>query len=582
MSTDDRKKRLSVLSHVPSIAAIDHRLLLYKDGKHPLLSQLPRKERRKLEAQSKKMVKKYSSILKTTQRSGAGFPVDKLLRSFAIEYTHRYASSGLENQPISFNYIESFCDIRLIKNSFAPYAVPIKEVDHLFNITDYFDYLTSDKTDNFDLASLMDLPEGKALHFTANGDVLDFSFLNAEGREFVISGFSMVRRSNLLHWYLLGGEIITDDEWALRKMEQGKFELKNMNPLKRAFLSESMDEHGYNMGAPIALEGTDTAIRTVIAGEINLITNKYQGRCLMIETEHSFSVITDDPEMFDQIRDNDDRRNMINIMKERIANAAVMWDLVGSMFQLPSYFAYKVKIKKDVAIAAGRRVRKIKSKGGRGIDGNYNIVSAIDIIDSDSPVIRPVMPPHYKTETEGHWRRLPHGTTGRGPDGSDELNRTWVKSKSKWRESNKKSRIIYVKSTVKAAELKAIEYEKAAQAYSANIITDDVGIKPEYGELYVLRCTVMKDQLYKVGWTSGSSQSRAEQLSSATGVPTSFVVVDCWKHKDAEALEKSVHAMLEPYRVNDRREFFQVNYRSIKKIIEAEIQRSDSKRANGI
>jgi hypothetical protein len=84
----------------------------------------------------------------------------------------------------------------------------------------------------------------------------------------------------------------------------------------------------------------------------------------------------------------------------------------------------------------------------------------------------------------------------------------------------------------------------------------------------------MKEEVYKVGWTSGTAEKRAEQLSSATGVPMSFVVVHSWKHENAEALEKSVHAMLEPYRINDRREFFHANYRSIERIIEAEIQRS--------
>jgi hypothetical protein len=97
--------------------------------------------------------------------------------------------------------------------------------------------------------------------------------------------------------------------------------------------------------------------------------------------------------------------------------------------------------------------------------------------------------------------------------------------------------------------------------------------KPENGILYVLRCTIMKEEVYKVGWTSGSAEARAEQISSATGVPTSFVVVDAWEHQDAEALEKNVHMMLDPYRLNDRREFFQANYHTIKKIIEAEIQR---------
>lgn len=84
----------------------------------------------------------------------------------------------------------------------------------------------------------------------------------------------------------------------------------------------------------------------------------------------------------------------------------------------------------------------------------------------------------------------------------------------------------------------------------------------------------MKDEIYKVGWTSGTAEQRAKELSSATGVPSSFVVVASWKHPDAEALEKGVHAMLTPYRINEGREFFQVSYALLKDIIEGEIRRT--------
>jgi hypothetical protein len=83
----------------------------------------------------------------------------------------------------------------------------------------------------------------------------------------------------------------------------------------------------------------------------------------------------------------------------------------------------------------------------------------------------------------------------------------------------------------------------------------------------------MKDEVYKVGWTSGTAAERARELSSATGVPSSFVVVEAWTHIDPEALEKSIHAMLSPYRVNDARESFQANYSTIKQVIVTEIAR---------
>ena len=91
--------------------------------------------------------------------------------------------------------------------------------------------------------------------------------------------------------------------------------------------------------------------------------------------------------------------------------------------------------------------------------------------------------------------------------------------------------------------------------------------------MYVLRCVVMENDIYKVGWTSRTARERASELSSSSGVPKSFIVVDSWQHTDPEGLEKNIHAMLDPYRVNDRREFFNAPYQTIKKIIELELQK---------
>ena len=119
-----------------------------------------------------------------------------------------------------------------------------------------------------------------------------------------------------------------------------------------------------------------------------------------------------------------------------------------------------------------------------------------------------------------------------------------------------------------AAKLKAAEYEAASLA--ADSQNKKTGVK---GVLYVLRCMAMKEEIYKVGWTSGSAQERADQLSAVTGIPISFVVVSSWQHKDAEKLGKDTHAMLAPYRIAPNREFFQVSYDVLSKIISDVIER---------
>lgn len=230
--------------------------------------------------------------------SGAGYPVDRLLHDLALEYTNRFASSGTETQPVNFNYFEAFCDIKLIPNNVAPYAIPVAEIDNIFNVTDFFEFITSPEAEKFDLTSLMEIPEDKAFHYTANGDVNDLSFQNSSGRDFLISGFSLVRRNTSLFWYLLGGERYSPDEWDILCIEDYDESAGETLPFKQAFIEEVIERHGGKMGAPLPLEGTTSALRTIITGEINLTTKRYYSRCIMTEYNNAFAVKCDDPGIF--------------------------------------------------------------------------------------------------------------------------------------------------------------------------------------------------------------------------------------------------------------------------------------------
>ncbi len=227
-------------------------------------------------------------------------------------------------------------------------------------------------------------------------------------------------------------------------------------------------------------------------------------------------------------------------------------------------------------MASGRRLRG-RAKGGRGVGGNYRRVSAIEVIDTAPAPVKVFTPPRYRIETQGFWRRLKNRENyGRGPNGERMRGKTWVKSSNEWRERPEGPRTIYIKSSVAAAKVtvrEVVELVNSQANDEGNAVTDYSYDGRVRGVLYVLRCTTMKDEVYKVGWTSGTAEERAKVLSAATGVPSSFVVVDIWPHENAEALEKNVHAILDPYRINESREFFQAEYTKISELIETEIRR---------
>jgi hypothetical protein len=90
-------------------------------------------------------------------------------------------------------------------------------------------------------------------------------------------------------------------------------------------------------------------------------------------------------------------------------------------------------------------------------------------------------------------------------------------------------------------------------------------------ELYVLSNPSFPN-LYKVGWTEGDAEVRAEQLFT-TGVPTPFHVERRWKLNNARGFEKHIHSLLDEYRNNPRREFFVIDKGELIEIITLEFEK---------
>jgi hypothetical protein len=541
---------------------------LDEQGRLPFLSALSRAERRRIKAEGAKIGKRYRDILLDLRHSGVGYPVDQILRDFAIEYTHRYASSGVSTQPLSFNYIEPFCTVRLIENTVAPFIEPCRELDHLFSVGDYFDYITAQDSPSFELSELLTLREGLVHHFTQNGTITDFTYMTAEGREFVISGFSMVRRGRSLHWYILGGEVLTDTEWRDRCENNAEIRLDDTPPWKRPFLAQSIAQSGDHFGPPVALQGTSNAIRTIIAGETDLRTARHVARCYMSETENSFAMFCDDPEPFSYIEDPARRADVLREMQKRVEDASVMWNLAEGFFRLVNYFQCRFTVA-PAAVKLSEKSQPRTAKGGRGVGAHFKHVASLEVSDVKPLILRAYTPPQFQLETEGYWKRTDPNSYGKDPEGNQIRGRTWVKAATSWRGVSFLPQTVFVKASISSAKLQIADYINSAQ-----IDEEEKDATKRSGVVYVMRCLAMRDEIYKVGWTSKSAKQRAEQLSSATGVPNSFVVVETWSHPDPEALERGIHAMLNPYRLNEGREFFKLRYNDLKAIIEGEIERS--------
>ncbi len=78
------------------------------------------------------------------------------------------------------------------------------------------------------------------------------------------------------------------------------------------------------------------------------------------------------------------------------------------------------------------------------------------------------------------------------------------------------------------------------------------------GRIYILRNPYHSDALVKIGKTTRTSETRAAEISGVTGVPVPFEVMYEEEVVDADLAERLIHASLDRYRVNDRREFFRL------------------------
>lgn len=87
------------------------------------------------------------------------------------------------------------------------------------------------------------------------------------------------------------------------------------------------------------------------------------------------------------------------------------------------------------------------------------------------------------------------------------------------------------------------------------------------GYLYCFSNDSLKN-LYKIGMTTRSVEERLKEANSSTWCPDKFKVELSVKINNVEEREKIVHKLLEEYRSNSRREFFEAPLEKVKLIFD--------------
>ncbi|MDA8402686.1 MAG: GIY-YIG nuclease family protein [Desulfobacteraceae bacterium] len=83
-------------------------------------------------------------------------------------------------------------------------------------------------------------------------------------------------------------------------------------------------------------------------------------------------------------------------------------------------------------------------------------------------------------------------------------------------------------------------------------------IEEKKGYVYVLHNETMKNNIFKVGSSKNDPTLRATQLSFPTGVGSPFKVMYHIEAINRYQFEKLVHVLLDKFRINEKKEFFEI------------------------
>jgi cold shock CspA family protein len=136
--------------------------------------------------------------------------------------------------------------------------------------------------------------------------------------------------------------------------------------------------------------------------------------------------------------------------------------------------------------------------------------------------------------------------------------------------------LVQMRNAVKSENLAEFEYTRerlqrnGALTALRYFVQDDAPYSEEgAGSIYILQELTDKNERLKIGFTTDSIFVRVAQINSATGVSVPYGARHAWRVRNPQLIEKKVHDLLAEYRVNDRREFFDLDFRQAVSSIDA-------------
>ncbi|MDP8218792.1 MAG: GIY-YIG nuclease family protein [Candidatus Theseobacter exili] len=503
----------------------------------------------------KNLWKKAYAIVSCQQLNGAGHETDQTLRYFQAEYNNRIWAHGLRSIPSTFNVAEAFFQYDPMLNA----VILHEEQNYLFSIVDFVNWYTSQDIDFNLLIALESLSPGIIYTDDTLFDPADLLYGIEKGAEIGVVGFAMVRFGTEISILCIAGETGN----LIKKTKEIKRIISTGNPVQGR---ENIRPDPDLILEAVPLKSKTPLWRLIALTRFDLKDMSQSVRYVCHDIGTSFFIETDDPATFLDMngmfikKEIEEHARQSN---EKIRGYNSLFDLCSTSLFLPLYFE---TFSEDVVLERFRTdyanemkkvsLQNIKKHAPHAIKQPYRVVSVLrgsETLTDVSATIYSI--PNFHVETTGYWRNLEPGKVGTDRSGNPIHGRTWVSKKLSWMEAD---------------EPKALVAQKGPKKI--------IPVGPAPGFIYVMRSPVHARNVFKVGLTKRTTRERANDLSSATGVPGKIYVMNEWAVGDCISVEKAIHKQLAEYRVDPRREFFEAPLEHIVSVIEKNIQEYDAKK----
>lgn len=474
--------------------------------------------------------------------NGPWLYVDRYLRDFLAEYNNRlFMGEGLQ-QPLSFNVMGTFVEP-------DPDALVLRLLPEKFlsvNISQILDHLTSpNQKDEYKCLNEW-LNELTIYEMNVYGGYADLVLAGQD--RLVFCGAACVRELDELSIMAVFGRRVE----SLEAREPEK--LGELWPGKE-FLAR--DKENIDL-SDIGLFDDPNVTPVILMTRLALTEKKFQVRYVFEEKKDVFLTSTDDPQALEELESIPEWRATAKATLERVQAYSDAFDLLE---RVPTFLLRLNALDDDIVIERHPTRLKIEpnSKIVRTLRKNLSLVDAPNYVEVATLARDPlaegpfeVRPSGLVVETTGHWKTLSLDAVGADKHGVPTQGKTWVSATKSWYEEF------------------GLDPERKEPLPVAVSGTGTVG------SLYVMRSGMHPKDVYKVGYTSKTSDERATGLESTSGQPDQFQVIQEWLVKEPRVIEAEVHRRLAAYRLNKSREFFRLKYRQIRECIEDVIDQADA------